>query len=96
MVDEGERQEAEKKKFSRKISQYAIPVYARFRRAAEVAAEEGLGLNAGHDLNLDNLPRFSQLEGLLEVSIGHALTVDALSMGLPAAVTAYQRALGKG
>ena len=71
-------------------------VYARFRRAAEVAAEEGLGLNAGHDLNLDNLPRFSQLEGLLEVSIGHALTVDALSMGLPAAVTAYQRALGKG
>ena len=70
-------------------------VFNRFRRAAEVAAEEGLGLNAGHDLDLQNLPRFATLPGLLEVSIGHALTVDALSMGLEAAVAAYQRALGK-
>ncbi len=70
-------------------------VFARFLRAAEVAAEEGLGLNAGHDLDLINLPRFAGIPGLLEVSIGHALTVDALSMGLPAAVAAYQRALGK-
>jgi pyridoxine 5-phosphate synthase len=71
-------------------------VFARFRRAAEVAAEEGLGLNAGHDLDLRNLPRFAaEIPALLEVSIGHALTVDALSMGLPAAIAAYQRALGK-
>jgi pyridoxine 5-phosphate synthase len=69
-------------------------VFQCFLRAAEVAAEAGLGLNAGHDLNLHNLPRFATLPDLLEVSIGHALTVDALSMGLSNAVSAYQRALG--
>ena len=69
-------------------------VYAQFHNAAEIAAECGLGLNAGHDLNLHNLPRFAQIPGLLEVSIGHALTVDALSMGMPAAVRAYREALG--
>ena len=68
--------------------------YARFRAAAEAATEAGLGVNAGHDLNLDNLPMFRALPGLLEVSIGHALTVDALAMGLPNAVRAYREALG--
>lgn len=66
-----------------------------FLIAAEVAAEEGLGLNAGHDLDLANLPRFAKLPGLLEVSIGHALTVDAIRMGLASTVAAYQLALGK-
>lgn len=66
-----------------------------FMDAAEVAAEEGLGLNAGHDLDLNNLPRFATLPGLLEVSIGHALTVDAIRSGLSATVAAYQHALGK-
>lgn len=71
-------------------------ILGQFVRAAEVAAEEGLGVNAGHDLDLDNLPRFArEVPGLAEVSIGHALTVDALRMGLPATVAAYQRALGK-
>lgn len=70
-------------------------VFERFVKAAEVAAEEGLGLNAGHDLDLDNLPRFAAIPGLQEVSIGHALTVDAIRMGLASAVAAYQRALGK-
>lgn len=70
-------------------------VFATFVRAAEVAAEEGLGLNAGHDLDLHNLPRFATIPGLLEVSIGHALTVDAIRMGLGPTVAAYQRALGK-
>ena len=70
-------------------------VYARFAAAAETAAACGLGLNAGHDLNLLNLPRFATIPGLLEVSIGHALTVDALQMGLVNSVKAYQRALGK-
>jgi pyridoxine 5-phosphate synthase len=70
-------------------------VFAQFARAAEVALEEGLGLNAGHDLDLHNLPRFATIPGLQEVSIGHALVVDALRMGLPATVAAYQRALGK-
>ena len=71
-------------------------VLARFVQAAEAALEAGLGINAGHDLDLHNLPEFvAALPGLQEVSIGHALTVDALSLGLPRAIAAYQRALGK-
>lgn len=70
-------------------------VFQTFYRAAEKAAETGLGLNAGHDLNLRNLPRFSSVPKLLEVSIGHAFTVDAIELGLANAVQAYQRALGK-
>ena len=71
-------------------------VFQQFVRAAEVAAEEGLGLNAGHDLDLNNLPRFATIAGLKEVSIGHHLTVDAIRMGLADAVAAYQRALETG
>ncbi|MBN7798910.1 pyridoxine 5'-phosphate synthase [Parahaliea mediterranea] len=71
-------------------------ILGQFARAAEVAAEQGLGVNAGHDLDLHNLPGFAAgVPGLLEVSIGHALTVDALRMGLAVTVAAYQRALGK-
>ena len=70
-------------------------VFGQFVRAAEAAAEAGLGLNAGHDLDLHNLPRFATVPGLLEVSIGHALTVDAIRMGLANCVRAYQAALGK-
>lgn len=69
-------------------------VLQQFVRAAEVAAEEGLGLNAGHDLDLNNLPRFTEVPGLQEVSIGHALTVDAIRMGLATTIAAYQKALG--
>lgn len=70
-------------------------VFQRYVTAAEVAAEEGLGLNAGHDLDLSNLPRFATVPGLLEVSIGHALTVDAIRMGLAATIAAYRAALGR-
>lgn len=70
-------------------------VFQRFHRAGEVAAELGLGLNAGHDLNLHNLARFASVPHLLEVSIGHAFTVDAIELGLANAVHAYQRCLGK-
>jgi pyridoxine 5-phosphate synthase len=71
-------------------------VLARFSAAAEAAQAAGLGVNAGHDLNLENLPPFcAAIPGLLEVSIGHALTVDALHLGLAETVRAYQRALGK-
>ncbi|MBK6961068.1 MAG: pyridoxine 5'-phosphate synthase [Gammaproteobacteria bacterium] len=65
-----------------------------YRQAAARAAALGLGVNAGHDLNLDNLPGFAAaLPQLLEVSIGHALIVDALAMGLSRAVTAYRQCL---
>jgi pyridoxine 5-phosphate synthase len=58
--------------------------------AARVAADAGLGVNAGHDLNLKNLgPFLSRVPGVLEVSIGHALIADALEFGLPATVRQY-------
>jgi len=66
----------------------------RYVRTAEAAAALGLGVNAGHDLNLDNLPTFVHaVPQLAEVSIGHAITADALRIGFPAAVEAYLRAL---
>lgn len=68
-------------------------VFAHYRAAARHACEGGLGVNAGHDLNLDNLMAFATLPGLLEVSIGHALTVDAINMGLHSAVQAYKTLL---
>lgn len=69
-------------------------VLARYIEAALAAQAVGLGVNAGHDLNLDNLPDFA-IPDLLEVSIGHAFTVDALQYGLADTVARYQRALGK-
>ncbi|MGL6160796.1 pyridoxine 5'-phosphate synthase [Microbulbifer sp.] len=68
-------------------------IFAAHSAAAEHARQSGLGVNAGHDLNLINLPRYRTLPGLQEVSIGHALTVDAISMGLDNAVTAYLNCL---
>jgi pyridoxine 5-phosphate synthase len=66
----------------------------RYVCTAEAAAQAGLGINAGHDLNLDNLPTFVHaIPQLAEVSIGHAITADALRIGFPAAVEAYLRAL---
>ena len=54
------------------------------------ATRAGLGLNAGHDLNRDNLPAFvAAVKGLKEVSIGHAFMADALEMGYAATVQAY-------
>lgn len=64
-------------------------VLAQYARAAASAQAAGLGVNAGHDLNLENLPAFCALPGILEVSIGHALVADALKTGLHAAVEAY-------
>jgi pyridoxine 5-phosphate synthase len=61
---------------------------------AHAAAERGLTVNAGHDLNLNNLPPLvARLPNLAEASIGHELTADALVMGFAAAVSAYARAL---
>jgi len=65
-----------------------------FYRAALSANEVGLGLNAGHDLNLDNLNFFAKnIPGLLEVSIGHALISDALYFGLENTIQLYLREL---
>ncbi|MBI1396869.1 MAG: pyridoxine 5'-phosphate synthase [Betaproteobacteria bacterium] len=68
----------------------------RYADAAEAAQAQGLGVNAGHDLNRDNLPAFlSGVSGVLEVSIGHALTADALELGMYGAVRAYLGAMGR-
>ena len=64
-------------------------VFDRYARAAKCAQGLGLGVNAGHDLNLENLGEFCTIPGILEVSIGHALISDALKMGLAATVKAY-------
>ena len=63
-------------------------------RAAKLANELGLGINAGHDLNLENLQFYKQnVEGLAEVSIGHALISDALYYGLHNTIQMYLRQL---
>jgi len=69
---------------------------AEYVSTAKAAIEQGLGVNAGHDLNQDNLPKFAQaVPGLLEVSIGHALMADALEVGYAATVRCYLNALGR-
>jgi pyridoxine 5-phosphate synthase len=70
-------------------------ILALHRDAGRVARKEGLGINAGHDLNLDNIPTYVRaVKGLAETSIGHALISDAIYMGLTRAVKAYLKALG--
>lgn len=65
-----------------------------FMDAAKVATQAGLGINAGHDLNLDNLEFFAaNVEHLQEVSIGHALISDALYFGLENTIQMYLRKL---
>src|SRR5207245_9804306 len=68
-------------------------VLGRFGAAAEAAQLAGLGVNAGHDLNLQNVGQFCRITGILEVSIGHALVSDALEVGLYNAVRAYLQVL---
>ena len=71
----------------------AVKSYA---EAAKVANEINLGLNAGHDLNLNNLSYFCQnVSNLLEVSIGHALIIDALHYGLHNTIQMYLKCLQK-
>ncbi|WP_340065494.1 pyridoxine 5'-phosphate synthase [Ascidiimonas aurantiaca] len=61
-----------------------------YREAARIANELGLGVNAGHDLNLDNIRFFKEnIPGLLEVSIGHALICESLYLGLENVITMY-------
>jgi pyridoxine 5-phosphate synthase len=69
---------------------------APYVETAKVALNAGLGINAGHDLNLDNLNYFkNNIPGLLEVSIGHALVCDALYFGLQNTIMMYKRELQK-
>jgi pyridoxine 5-phosphate synthase len=68
---------------------------AKFVAAAQAAIQTELGVNAGHDLNLENLtPFLKSVPGVLEVSIGHALIADALEMGYSKTVKAYLDCIG--
>ena len=90
-----------------RIELYTEPYAAAFQRrdvetvfqqyviAAQTAQALGLGVNAGHDLNLQNLGKFCSLPGIMEVSIGHALIADALEMGLFGSVKAYLQVLSQ-
>lgn len=69
---------------------------ARYTATAEAALQAGLGLNAGHDLNRDNLAGFlAAVPGVQEVSIGHALIADALELGLAETVRDYLRCIAR-
>jgi pyridoxine 5-phosphate synthase len=73
---------------------HLLPAYV---ETAKIAKAAGLGLNAGHDLNLDNLARYiAAIPETDEVSIGHAITADALKMGWTGAVSAYLTAIRYG
>ena len=70
-------------------------VFQEYVIAAQTAQNCSLGINAGHDLNLQNLDKFCSIPNILEVSIGHALIADALEMGLSSAVKAYLQVLSQ-
>ena len=72
-------------------------VLRQYSEAAGAAMRSGLGVNAGHDLNRENLPLFLRtVPGVLEVSIGHALVADALEFGMAKTVSLYLEAMHTG
>ncbi|GAB4124564.1 MAG: pyridoxine 5'-phosphate synthase [Raineya sp.] len=80
--------------YAHHYSQDAAKAVEPYRNAAILAHQIGLGINAGHDLSLENLAFFKQnVPHLLEVSIGHALICDALYLGLENTIQLYLRAL---
>jgi len=68
-------------------------IFEQYVISAKFAHELGLGVNAGHDLNLNNILKFSSIPELQEVSIGHALIVDAIRIGLGETVRCYKSIL---
>jgi len=60
-----------------------------YRESALLAQELGLGVNAGHDLDMHNLPDFLTIPNILEVSIGHALTIECIEQGMEQVVSRY-------
>jgi pyridoxine 5-phosphate synthase len=89
-----ERVELYTEPYATDFNRNAIEAVEPFIKAAETARNAGLGINAGHDLNLDNLRYFHQsIPWIEEVSIGHALISDALYLGLENAIQMYKRQL---
>ncbi|MCP4188296.1 MAG: pyridoxine 5'-phosphate synthase [Gammaproteobacteria bacterium] len=71
-------------------------IFEQYRQASLKAQELGLGVNAGHDLDLMNLTRFLTIPGVLEVSIGHALTIESIEQGVEVVVKKYLDICGNG
>lgn len=91
-----DRVELYTEEYARNYRKNSTAAVADYIKAADVAARNNLGLNAGHDLDLENLAFFKQsLPSLLEVSIGHALISDALYYGLENVIQLYKRKLGR-
>jgi pyridoxine 5-phosphate synthase len=63
--------------------------FAGFSNAARTVQKAGMGVNAGHDLNLENLPRFLEIPQVLEVSIGHAFVVECIEQGVERVMARY-------
>lgn len=81
--------------FAKQFGTDKAAAVAPFVEAAKTASQLGLGINAGHDLNLDNIKYFKeQVPDLLEVSIGHALICESLYMGMENVVNMYLHRLG--
>lgn len=70
-------------------------VFRKYEEAAMQAQNLGLGVNAGHDLDLVNLANFLKIEGILEVSIGHALTVECIENGMQDVISRYLAVCGQ-
>ncbi len=70
-------------------------VWQAYQATAQRAHALNIGLNAGHDLDLNNLKRFLQIEGVAEVSIGHALVVESLEQGLESVIRQYLAITGE-
>jgi pyridoxine 5-phosphate synthase len=82
--------------YAQKFTQNPDSAIAPYRRAAELATQLNLGINAGHDLDLHNLQFFAQqVPQLLEVSIGHALVCDCLYLGMENTIQRYLHQLKK-
>jgi pyridoxine 5-phosphate synthase len=80
--------------YAHHFNQNPLNAVTPYKKAAEIALSLGLGINAGHDLSLENLYYFHQsVPHLLEVSIGHALVCDALYLGLENTIQLYLRSL---
>ena len=70
-------------------------VWERFAQAALHAESLGIGVNAGHDLNLKNLPKFLTIKPILEVSIGHAIVVESFDHGFEGTLARYLKIVSK-
>ncbi len=82
--------------FANQYQQSPEDAICKYKMAAKVARDVGIGVNAGHDLNLDNLHFFiAQIPWTLEVSIGHALICDALYYGLKNTIQMYLHQINK-